>query len=378
MKDISQENIAYLKLKKRVEKYFEDSDDDNRKVKFLPYIGEKYFDSDFKILVVGESHYNGKKENDDNRELTIDEFANSYLNVGNKDNNGYYYQFESFSQYPLNQKSSNGSWLGKRRTAEFIIGAKNNSHRSDYVWDYLAFYNFYQRLVGYGSSCGKWYSKDKESFHKEAKEALPIVITKLKPDLIIIWENDRFREANLSYQNKNRKDCFEGVEVFRINHPARTLIREDLVSKWRHNGFLEKTQKFDSYEEISAKLEDVEKEIVKDIKVGFERVRGRTYLSFELYVRKQDGVPVKSLDDLVCDIILKDSNYMIRFYTRKYSEEESKGFLTKMQKEFIDCDEWGRCTLYKSSTLDGKFTSELKGFLTSLVDFRKKIWDGDE
>ena len=47
-----------------------------------------------------------------------------------------------------------------------------------------------------------------------------------------------------------------------------------------------------------------------------------------------------------------------------------------MQKEFIDCDEWGRCTLYKSSTLDECFMSELKGFLKSLVVYRKKIWDG--
>ncbi len=378
MKDISQENIAYLKLKNRVEKYFEYSDENNQKVKFLPYIGEKYFDADFKILVVGESHYNGKKENDHNRELTIDEFANSYLNIGNKDKNGYYYQFDSFSQYPLNQKNSNGGWLGKRRTAEFIVGAENNSHKSDYVWDYLAFYNFYQRLVGCCSSCDKWYSKDKESFHKEAKEALPIVIKKLKPDLIVVWENGRFREADLSYQNKNGRDYFEGVEVFRINHPARSLIREEYISKWKQKGVLEKTIKFDSYGSISAKLEEVEKEIVKDVKVGFERVRGRTYLSFELYVSKQNGKPVKSLDNFVCDIILKDNDYMIRFYTRKYSEGESKGFLTKMQKELIDCDKWGRCTLYKSPTLDEDFISELKGFLKNLADYRKKIWDSQE
>ena len=378
MKDVSQENIAYLKLKNRVEKYFEDSDEDNRKVKFLPYIGEKYFDANFRILVVGESHYNGKEENNNNRELTIDEFANSYLNIGNKDKNGYYYQFESFVQYPLNQKTSNKSWLGKRRTVEFIIGAKNNSHRSDYVWDYLAFYNFYQSLVGFGSSCGKWYSKDRELFHREAKEALPIVIKKLKPDLIIIWENDRFREAELSYQNKNGKDYFEGVEIFRINHPARKRIREEYVSRWNENGYLEKTQKFDSYESISAKLKDVENEIVKDIKVGFERVRGRTYLSFELYVRIQDGVPMKSLNNFVCDVVLKDNDYFIRFYTREYLEEKSKGFLTKMQKEFITCDEWGRCSLYKSPTLDENFISELKGFLKSLVDYRKKNWNSQE
>lgn len=378
MKDVSQENTAYLKLKNRVEKYFEDSDENNQKVRFWPFIGEKYFDAGFKILVVGESHYNGKKENDNNRELTIDEFANSYLNIGNKDKNGYYYQFDSFSQYPLNQKNSNGGWLGKRRTAEFIVGAENNSHKSDYVWDYLAFYNFYQRLVGCCSSCDKWYSKDKESFHKEAKEALPIVIKKLKPDLIVIWENDRFRAANLLYQNKNGKEYFEGVEVFRINHPARRLIRDEYVSKWRQKGILEETQKFDSYEKISARFEDVEKEIVKEIKVGFERVRGRTYLSFELYVSKQNSKPVKSLKNFVCDLVLKDNDYMIRFYTRKYSEEESKGFLKKMQKEFIVCDEWGRCTLYKSPTLDEDFISELKGFLKNLADYRKKIWDSQE
>ena len=328
--------------------------------------------------MLGESHYNGKKENDNNRELTIDEFANSYLNIGNKDNNGYYYQFESFSQYPLNQKNSNGSWLGKRRTAEFIIGAENNSYKSDYVWDYLAFYNFYQRLVGCCSSCDKWYSKDKESFHKEAKDALPIVIKKLKPDLIVIWENGRFCEANLSYQNKNGKDYFEGVEVFRINHPARALIREEYVSKWKQNGFLKKSQKFDSYEKISAKLKDVENEIVKDVKVGLERVRGRTYLSFELYVSKKDGKPVKSLNNFVCDVLLKDCSYMIRFYTRNYSKEESEGFLTKIQKESIACDKWGRCTLYKSSTLNESFISELKGIIKSLVDYRKKIWDSQE
>lgn len=378
MKDVSQENIAYLKLKNRVEKYFEDSDENSRKVKFLPYIGEKYFDADFKILVVGESHYNSKKENDNNRELTIDEFANSYLNIGNKDKNGYYYQFDSFSQYPLNQKNSNGGWRGKRRTAEFIIGAKNNSHKSDYVWDYLAFYNFYQRLVGCSSSSGEWYSKDKKSFHKEAKEALPIVIKKLKPDLIVIWENDRLREANLSYQNKNGKEYFEGVEVFRINHPARCLIRDEYISKWEQKGILEKTIQFDSYERISAKLEEVEKEILKDVKVGFERVRGRTYLSFELYVSKQNGKPVKSLDNFVCDVVLKDNDYMIRFYTRKYSEGESRGFLTKMQKELIDCDKWGRCSLYKSPTLDEDFIGALKGCLKSLVDYRKKIWDSQE
>ena len=378
MKDISQENIAYLKLKNRVEKYFEYSDENNQKVKFLPYIGEKYFDADFKILVVGESHYNGKKENDHNRELTIDEFANSYLNIGNKDKNGYYYQFDSFSQYPLNQKNSNGGWLGKRRTAEFIVGAENNSHKSDYVWDYLAFYNFYQRLVGCCSSCDKWYSKDKESFHKEAKEALPIVIKKLKPNLIVVWENGRFREADLSCQNKNGREYFEGVEVFRINHPARSLIRDEFVSKWRQNGFLEKTRKFDSYENISTKLKDIENEIVKDVKVGFELVRGRCYLSFELYISKKDGKPVKSLNNFVCDIILNDEDYMVRFYTRNYSKEESVILLTKMQKKFIVCDEWGRCTLYKSSTLDENFMSELKEFLKSLVVYRKKIWDSQE
>ena len=378
MKDISQENIAYLKMKIRAKNHFDVTDDNDRKVKFWPYIGEKFFDSNFKILVVGESHYNGKKENDNNRELTIDEFANSYLNAESKDKNGYYYQFESFAQYPLNWKTSNGCWLGKRRTAELIIGAENKSYKSDYVWDYLAFYNFYQRLVGGDSSCDEWYSKDKVSFRKEAKEALSVVVKKLKPDLIIVWENKRFREANLSYQSKNGKEYFEGVEVFRINHPARRLIRKDFVSKWKQNGFLEKTQKFDSYEEISAKLKDVENEIVKDVKVGFERVRGRTYLSFELYVSKQDGKPVKSLDDFVCDIILKDSSYMIRFYTRKYSKKESEEFLTKMQKDFLDGDEWGRCTLYKSSTLDENFISELKVFLKGLVDYRKKIWEGQE
>ncbi len=378
MKDICQENIAYLKMKNRAKNHFDVTDDNDRKVKFWPYIGEKYFNANFKILVVGESHYNGKKENDNNRELTIDEFANSYLNIGNKDNNGYYYQFESFSQYPLNQKNSNGSWLGKRRTAEFIIGAENNSYKSDYVWDYLAFYNFYQRLVGCCSSCDKWYSKDKESFHKEAKDALPIVIKKLKPDLIVIWENGRFCEANLSYQNKNGKDYFEGVEVFRINHPARALIWEEYVSKWKQNGFLKKSQKFDSYEKISAKLKDVENEIVKDVKVGLERVRGRTYLSFELYVSKKDGKPVKSLNNFVCDVLLKDCSYMIRFYTRNYSKEESEGFLTKIQKESIACDKWGRCTLYKSSTLNESFISELKGIIKSLVDYRKKIWDSQE
>jgi hypothetical protein len=69
---------------------------------------------------------------------------------------------------------------------------------------------------------------------------------------------------------------------------------------------------------------------------------------------------------------------MIRFYTRKYSKKESEEFLTKMQKDFLDGDEWGRCTLYKSSTLDENFISELKVFLKGLVDYRKKIWEGQE
>ncbi len=57
---------------------------------------------------------------------------------------------------------------------------------------------------------------------------------------------------------------------------------------------------------------------------------------------------------------------------------ESSGHFTAILKDLIDCDKWGRCTLYKSLTLDEDFIGALKGCLKSLVDYRKKIWDSQE
>ena len=89
---------------------------------------------------------------------------------------------------------------------------------------------------------------------------MPKVIKELKPDLIIIWENDRFREANLDYKIENGKEHLEGVEVFRINHPARELIRGEFTSKWKQDGFLEKIS-INSYENDLNLLEKIEKEV---------------------------------------------------------------------------------------------------------------------
>lgn len=364
MEDAFQSNIAYDCLKQRAENLFLKEPD----VKFWPYIGSKYFEAKFKILVIGESHYNCKRENDENKELTIDEFANSYLNMGSKNQLGYYYQFESFAQYPLGETTHKQEWLGKRRTAELILGAANLSYNSDYAWDYLAFYNFYQKLVGCCSNCDKWYCKNKEQYHNEAKAALPKVIKELKPDLIIIWENDRFREANLDYKIENGKEHLEGVEVFRINHPARELIREEFTSKWKQDGFLEKIS-INSYENDLNLLEKIEKEVNDRLKCGTVRKRGRQYLSFELFASKKDGKLVGSTKNLVCDIICKENFLTTRFYTRKYKASDSKRILNQICVKYEKCDDLGRCIL-KSETYNSNYIEFLSHFVEKMIDYR--------
>ena len=373
MEKEEQHNIAYDDLKERAKKLFNNKQ--NEIVNFWPYIGCKYFNANFKILVVGESHYNCDQCKNRNKDLTIDDFSNSYLSIGSKDQLGYYYQFESFAQYPLEVSTHLHELLGRRRTAEFIISAENNSKKSDYVWDYLAFYNFYQRLVGCCSNCGKWYRKDKESFHKEAKVALSKVVSALKPHLIIIWENKRFTEAKLELENRNGKEYFQNVEVFRINHPARTLIRNKFVLKWKQDGFLEKVM-FDSYENDIKLLEKIEKNVIKQLDCGINRKRGRQYLFFELFVSKKDGEFVNSTRNYVCDITCAGNLLTLRFYTRNYSIEESKRILNQIDEKYEYCDNLGRCDIMRS-TFNECFMEKITEILKKLVEYRKNLFNNN-
>jgi len=196
--------------------YFDDSYDDkfeeHEKIKIWPFVGECYHSAEPKIMVLGESPHWDK---DGSLQETSRNNLMDYI--------------ES-----IREDGSAPRWAhatGFRNTAAMITG--KGFKESDEKWYDMAFYNFYQFIIGVNS-------KDKSKITPEriifSKKAFFDVIKILSPDFIIAWGVSKLynwlpQEGRI-FLNKEKKlykyEAFPNTVIWHINHPSSSWQRFDL------------------------------------------------------------------------------------------------------------------------------------------------------
>jgi len=154
----------------------EEAFDKSEYIKFYPFIGKEYKEISPKILVLGESHYFPPnvtdiemKECDDDKFTSRNIFFDGYfLELEKRKDGTLPYEYKYIRCY--------------RNTATMITG--KDYHSSDYIWNYLSFYNFFQKHVGRGSKNKEFIN---EILIENSQRAYFEIINILKPELVIAW-----------------------------------------------------------------------------------------------------------------------------------------------------------------------------------------------
>ena len=206
------------------ENYLDDVFDKSEYIKFYPFIGKKYKEISPKILVLGESHYFPPNVTD----IEMKEFDNEKLTS----------RIVLLGEY-ISEIRENGTHPCQyircyRYTAAMITG--KDYHFSDYIWNYLSFFNFFQKHAGRGSK-GKEFID--EILIENSQRAYFEIINILKPKLVIAWgstdlynkwvpRNDRDPIEDYLYKYKKYPDTV----IWHIQHPSRGFDY-----KWYHEEF---------------------------------------------------------------------------------------------------------------------------------------------
>ena len=326
-------------------------------VNYLPFIGSQYFDSKCKILVLGESHYGSKfskirenllLEGGANRSnliatLTIDVVLGSFLWKNWK------FRYESAMNFPYPIDINNDldddtgdQTLGFRknfqRTANLIRGVQSRNRCSNYIWNHLAFYNYFQRIVGEKSQDHKWVT---DELINQSKDALIEILSALKPDIVIVWGQ---------FQKKWRldevKQANKGIRFHHIMHPScRTTkqvlgwensysrIKNDWNAFLKTNNFiisdiLKKHPYYDTTRTLYHKIKE------KTFLSNFICHLSQNCLTFELFAQKKYNKQKKTLvfdnsrsNGIFLDIIYDNAGKVeIRFYMSDHSTQRAYVF----------------------------------------------------
>jgi len=101
-------------------------------LRWLPWVGKKYTSNEFKLLIVGESHYLDK--------VPDEKFNEKYLEVSNRK----MFTRQIIKEIPIDKNQNNNTFENLHRA---FFGT-NNIDRSEF-WSRVCFYNFAQRLLDY-------------------------------------------------------------------------------------------------------------------------------------------------------------------------------------------------------------------------------------
>ncbi len=315
-------------------------------VNYLPFIGSKYFDSKCKILVLGESHYGTElkkiqedsllkklSKSDSITTQTIDVVLGSFLWVNWK------FRYESAMRYPypidINNESTDATGdqsLGFRknfqRTANLIRGVQSRNRCSNYIWDHLAFYNYFQRIVGEKPRDHKWVT---DELINQSKDALIEVLNALKPDIVIVWGQflkkwrlDEVKQANKSikFLHIMHPSCCKWEKTYsNIMYYWECFLK---INNFNISNILKKHPYYDSVRTLYKKLK--EKPFISD----FICHLSQNCLTFELFAqqRKTDLVFIKSESNgIFLDIVYDNAGKVeIRFYMSNHSTQRAYVF----------------------------------------------------
>lgn len=192
---------------------------ENTNVNYYPYVGSKYNEAAVKILVLGESHYYAPREGFDPNNysaLTIETVKGDYGCVGWKLKTNSFFEFPKESRFVVYSYINN-----YRKTANLISGV--DIYTCDYVWEQLAFYNFFQRVMGSTPTNHSYFNKDPKGFISQARIALLDVLDRLKPDIVLIWGIDDLTNVWLEQDGKI-KNVIPGTNCFKYKKYPHTIF----------------------------------------------------------------------------------------------------------------------------------------------------------
>ncbi len=158
------------------------------KVKFLPWVGEKYgFNGIFgrKIMILGQSHY-GACPAEDEKQFT-NEVMKKYLGSDKT--------VSSLRTFKVFERS--------------LYGNKTNRSERQSIWESLIFYNYVQKFVAESAGVAP-----KKKDYKESEEAFFQVLEEYKPEFVIVWGTSTW--YNLPYTNweEGEKVIIDEYNVF--------------------------------------------------------------------------------------------------------------------------------------------------------------------
>ena len=140
-------------------------------IRFKPFIGKEYQKEDFKILILGESHYFNDEDFSAylNKEKRIESIT---INVVNR--------FLNYKKTGAQKES----WMKTYTTFSNVFAGKKQSNiETINFWEKCSFYNYVQ-----APTKGTRISPMKEEFNLSV-DALNAVVEEIKPDLIFFWGN---------------------------------------------------------------------------------------------------------------------------------------------------------------------------------------------
>lgn len=174
-------------------------------IRFNPFIGKEYQNQNFKILILGESHYlrdtdyydylNGEKK----VELITNNVVNGYINY-KKTGRHYAYWMNTFTKF-----------------SNVLNGKKSTTKENVEFYDSSSFYNYVQ-----APTKGPRMSPTKEDF-KLSFKAFEEVVEELKPNIIFFWGHrlwDNFPKENYA----SRKINDERIHYLKLSYKVPIMI----------------------------------------------------------------------------------------------------------------------------------------------------------
>jgi hypothetical protein len=192
-------------------------------VRFKPFIGENYDKQEFKMLVLGESHYLSNSD--------ILEYENNNKNTETITTS----VLLRFLNYKTGKKCFE-IWMNTfTKFCNVLEGRKTSKIETFNFWKNCSFYNYVQTPM-----IGPRISPSKEEF-KKSLNAFLIVLDEVKPDIIFIWGyrlwNNLPREQFFEKIkiNNNEIQLFHKIPLKVLPHPSSSKFNYNLsniISKY--------------------------------------------------------------------------------------------------------------------------------------------------
>lgn len=382
----------------RSEKIFKDS----QYVNFYPYIGPKYGDSKLKILVLGESHYAHEEAYEREKKLielnlrknglitsrTIDDVVGSFIwsdwkfKCNSAMQRPYPYTDDEDSFNLGDMKLKPGFTKNYQRTVNLIRGVQSRNRFSNYIWDKLSFYNYFQGIVG--TKNHRDHSKITMELIDQSKQAFEEVLDKLTPNIVIVW--GAFEK---NWKLDKVKDKYNDITFFHICHPSVSRNEKKNIRSWEDR--YEETKKlwFKLVNDLQLKpflneliaehpaKKDVQN-IFTDLKkkgLGSIQYIGQCNIIEELYLEKNASSHlITGKSNLLLELIFDESkNAKLQFFTADHSAQRAKAILKIANKDNGSSDSDGHFTLAQyrnpSEAQDG-----LENQIRVMKEIREHFW----